>query len=811
MFRFGSIELEVVRRRRSALYLRADGWPGFEVGPLLPSVRLTGSDLTPTACRPGREDRSTSVSIEYVFGDVAVLCLTFRHAGKDGLRLDASLRNSSPEGQVLNHVTLLETRSSHPKRFCGVSCRDARVLEQGNYWGRVRPFTQDPEQAGTAGNQEPNDSGKPKQSTSNLLWMLYDRAARRSWLVGYRSSERWLGSVCTELGPDHVSWQLGFDGGDLLLPPGEEIALESVLFLVGPDPFRLLANYGDAVHELHRPTMPDRPPVSWCSWYPYRLGVSEEKVLRDAQVAAERLKPLGLSIMELDLGWEKGNLPSTFEENERFPHGLKWLAGKLHALGFDLGVWKAPYTISEFDPVVTEHPDFLIHDGHGKPAAYWEWFWDPHGKVFILDLSHPGAQAWLAAKMKSLHDRGVRYLKADFIGCVAHDLAKHRHDRSVVTGGGTEALRIGARIVRESLPDALLLNCGGPEMPGTGWWPLLYSCSDTGNSGFINLDFQRKNHQGMAVHLFKNRRWGILQPSCLVVGLPGTLEEARLRATVAFMVGGQVDISDNLATLPEDRWDILTATLPPLGITAKPVDLFDPVCDKAGFDYTATCRGEKKPGTPPREHAPGSVWHMHVRTDWDEWDLVGVFSFDGSAPGAPPQISCYSLPLSLFGVSDVRPRWCYEFWSRQFLGATTDPRNDRNAYRHPGDYQDLVVGGTAERLDVGFFGPAAKLLCLRRTRPHPWVVGTSFHQSCGTELRHVKWDASRHTLRGEVHRPRGETGFIVVSGSGRVIVSAHVAGRTVTPRRGANGGWWLPVTMTADPVAWSIKFSNDRR
>ncbi|NQT18640.1 MAG: hypothetical protein HQ592_02965, partial [Planctomycetes bacterium] len=125
------------------------------------------------------------------------------------------------------------------------------------------------------------------------------------------------------------------------------------------------------------------------------------------------------------------------------------------------------------------------------------------------------------------------------------------------------------------MPDALILNCGGPEMPGTGHWPLLYTCNDTGNTGFISHRSQQTNHQSVACHLFKNGRWGIIQPSCLCVGAPGTVEDARLRATIAFLAGGQIDISDTLTTLPEDRWAILTATLPPLGVSAKPVDLFE--------------------------------------------------------------------------------------------------------------------------------------------------------------------------------------------------------------------------------------------
>jgi alpha-galactosidase len=35
------------------------------------------------------------------------------------------------------------------------------------------------------------------------------------------------------------------------------------------------------------------------------------------------------------------------EGNERFPHGMKWLANKIKEHGFKAGIWISPYVISE--------------------------------------------------------------------------------------------------------------------------------------------------------------------------------------------------------------------------------------------------------------------------------------------------------------------------------------------------------------------------------------------------------------------------------------------------------------------------------
>jgi len=430
---------------------------------------------------------------------------------------------------LLRHVDLLRTKDSGSGAEFGQDLASVRVLEQGNYWGRVVPLEAQPQPETNQNDAEPASDAAATAHYSSFVSVVYDRAAHRAFLAGFESSERWAGGISIEPRSDGGGrrWRAGFDGGDLLLQAGETIELESLLLAVGEDPWLLLEQYADAVCRPHPVSLPDETPVSWCSWYPYRLGVTEDRMLENARIAAARLKPLGLRIMEIDLGWQTDQLPSTFGENDQFPHGLKWLSEQLGELGLDLGVWTAPFTVSEFDPIVAAHPEWFIQDEAGNLVKHSDWFWVPHGAIYIPDLTIPAVQDWLRTNMESLQERGVRYVKSDFIGAVSDGRAKRRHDMRVVAGGGVEAARIGARIIREALPDALLLNCGGPEMPGTGHWPVLYTCGDTGNTGFISTSFQQSNYQSVACHLFKNRRWGILQPSCLCVGLPGAIDDAQ--------------------------------------------------------------------------------------------------------------------------------------------------------------------------------------------------------------------------------------------------------------------------------------------
>ena len=787
-----------------SIRLTSPAWPGFVLAGLRPALRVDGQQLAPERVDVAHRPAGGALEVTCTFPGNLRLILTLSASGTSGIVLHAELHNNGPDCE-LNDVVLLGASDGADLAFGEEPARQ-RLMEQGNYWGRIRRLTESPEAASA---QEEPDGAAPRVSgASDLVWALYDAAARQAVVAGFLTSERWLGRVEIEAAADGrvTRWRLGFDGADVHLAAGSVTVLEEALLLFGPDPWRLLEDYGDAVAARHGVTADGPAPVTWCSWYPYRLGVTEERLIETARIAAPRLVPLGLSVVEVDLGWQAGNLPSTFDENERFHRGLASVAAALEELGLQLGVWSAPYSISELDPVAAEHPEYLIPGEDGQPADSGTWFWEPHGKIHILDLTVPEAQEWLRQRMASLAARGVRYLKPDFIGCVSHPLARRRHDRTIASGGGTQAGRIGARIISQALPQATVLNCGGPEMPGTGHLPLLYTCNDTGNTGFIADAFRQQNTQALACHLWKNRRWGIIQPSCLCVGLPGTLDEARLRATIAFLAGGQIDISDTLQTLPEDRWQVLAATLPPLGRSARPVDLFEPL-QAVPFGYEQSTRGLGQSTEELPQLPAGSVWHLPVDVGWDRWDLVGLLCHSQTDDPEQPALTRFVVPFERLGLSPDAQLEGYEFWSGQYLGRVPGGRRNAGGYTHPGDYQDLLSGDAPGTLDVAFFGPEAKLICLRPPRPHPWVAGTTFHQSCGAELEGVAWDEAGSCLSGRLCRPAGESGTITVTTAGRQFASAEVDGRPVPVRRGAGDALVLPLTTDREVTAWRLRFS----
>lgn len=820
------------------LRFSAAHWPGFAIGPAVCHFTVDGKKRRPAlVSRRARRDR-----IELVWRAGAMeLAQVWTRETPARWRGRSELRHRGTRAATLNAVTLLESARFIP----GATPADVRILEQTGYLGHVRT----PRQMATGSDGFAAMDGTAAAFVSSAVMAAWNPADRRALLAGFETFARWHGKVKgflrvsprqaqavadnvdgstyvappaarawlpAEKVPPFRRFALEFDGGDLRVDPGETVALEEIAVALGDDPHALLEDYAARTAARHGVRELPAPFANWCSWYPYRLGVTEERVLANARAARARgLDRLGLRFIQADLGWEKDNIPTYFEENGRFAHGLGWLAKKLRAEGFGLGAWNGALCVCASHPVAREHREWLLRDARGQLPGLGNWFWEPHEKLYALDLTHPGAQAWLRAGIGSLARRGVRYFKWDFANYPVNPALRGRHDPKMVCGGGLEGLRRAFAIAQAAMNSAggaegFVLDCTAHDQAALGSAKLSYSNYDTGNSG-LGCEHLRRVYTAFACHLFKQHRWFLLQPSCLVAGLPGTLEEARIRATATFMGAGHVDISDDLTTLPEERWAVLLSALPPNPTPARAADLFEPVRMKS-FPYLHWITGAGAAGEwAPDEPRGACVWTLPVRTDWDDWRLVAVFNWwepEREAPSRVPLPRRFQIGFAQLGLPPAAKVWGYEFWSGQFLGALPEAAWPAGAYRHPGDAQKLALDAAPGVLDVAFTGPAVKLFVLRRPRRHPWPVGTSFHQSGGRELANVAWDAARRSLRGELRRPAGQNGFIMIAGARSAArPRAWVAGRPAPLEAAANGAWRLPITATADKTPWRVSFA----
>ena len=83
------------------------------------------------------------------------------------------------------------------------------------------------------------------------------------------------------------------------------------------------------------------------------------------------------------------------------------------------------------------------------------------------------------------------------------------------------------------------------------------------------------------------------------------------------------------------------------------------------------------------------------------------------------------------------------------------------------------------------------------------MVGTTFHQSGGLELGDVRWNPEG-VLVGELERPSGEDGSIVIASSPSSRLHADIEGRRAHVLPGSNGAVVLSVVSTGSPTRWEV-------
>ena len=150
------------------------------------------------------------------------------------------------------------------------------------------------------------------------------------------------------------------------LKPGEQ--LETPPFYAG----FTNRGMGEASRILHRferryilPGGDNAPlrPVLYNSWEATEFNVSEEGQL----ALAEKASKLGVERFVIDDGWfgqrkdDYAGLGDWYVNKEKFPHGLKPVIDRVHALGMDFGIWVEPEMVNPDSDLYRKHPDWAMN------------------------------------------------------------------------------------------------------------------------------------------------------------------------------------------------------------------------------------------------------------------------------------------------------------------------------------------------------------------------------------------------------------------------------------------------------------------
>ncbi len=214
-------------------------------------------------------------------------------------------------------------------------------------------------------------------------------------------------------------------------------------------PHDALVEYGRTVAKTYGKKVWPSPPASWNSWgggsgsHGYGTDIDEDLILQNLELAASDYLPWGMDYFLIDDGWQMDG--EWHSRKDRFPdhdgqEGMAWMADRIRNAGFIPGIWMSPFRVSVDSKVFREHPEWMLETDEIGTGML-----GPEERV--LDLSHPGARAWLREVLhRVFREWGDRWLKLDFGYYGLLGKKYHAAGKSAM-----EVYREGLRLVREAI------------------------------------------------------------------------------------------------------------------------------------------------------------------------------------------------------------------------------------------------------------------------------------------------------------------------------------------------------------------------
>ncbi len=419
------------------------------------------------------------------------------------------------------------------------------------------------------------------------------------------------------------------------LVPGAEYHLERfVLMAEDEDETAFLSRYAEAVAEINHARPLKKSPVGWCSWSRYYRNVDAGKLCRAAQSTAGYLGGFGADTFQIDDGWQcDGTFAGRFEvDAQKFPDGLEVVADAVRAAGMNFGLWLAPLIISEksryFEEMKHLTLDCVAHDSAGRrPHPF-----DPENEEF---------QKFLYDQFTTLTKRyNVTYYKLDFLVFAWRNM--QTGERFYGKSDYMIALfRRSLQTIRDAVgPDVTLVACGTPMLECAGIFDAARTTRDiiSGAAGY--WDIMQWVIKTVLYRYFYHNVIFTSDPDGLIlrdqdVGdtFDCTWAEAKLWATVVALSGGSMLVNEELSELSAARRSLVTALVPPLGVAARPTDMFEtPVPTAAVAEY-----GEHR-----------FVGQFHFRDEPED-----SHSFSTAEYGLEKALVIRSWDKTVLGVTDV--------------------------------------------------------------------------------------------------------------------------------------------------------------
>jgi len=178
-----------------------------------------------------------------------------------------------------------------------------------------------------------NGSISSQNETIHSWWNagLFSGYDKEGLVLGYLQNNLCLGNLLiSKTSPNEISFLAeSVYAPQVILKPGKTISSNRLMINIAGDPYTALENYAAAVGKINN-ARAGSIINGWCSWFYTLAQVTEDEVVLNAAFAAKHLKQFGLEYIQVDEGYQRWH--GDWEGNERFPHGMKWLADKKDCL-----------------------------------------------------------------------------------------------------------------------------------------------------------------------------------------------------------------------------------------------------------------------------------------------------------------------------------------------------------------------------------------------------------------------------------------------------------------------------------------------